>query len=223
VLDQNLYDWAPLVIFLPSLAFLADWTLTLAGARAYRTISHRWSVEGSYEMNPAWEAAVDSGKWLNARVIAVAVVFLAALAALWLATLAFETVDGAALFSGPAIFAFAAGTLLLVQVPTLMNHAANLQQFRVFGDPSAANGQIRIARWVALNQTGWFYLRFAVLWLILGVASFQAFFLGGALGCLVIGLRFRRLGNSAGTEGSEARVGEFNVDALRAHSESNPD
>lgn len=220
MLDQNIYDWAPLVIFLPSLAFLADWTLTLAGARAYRTISDRWSVEGSYEMNPAWEAAVDSGKWLNARVIAVVVIFLALLASLWLATVAVDTVGGAALITGPAVFAFAAGTLLLVEVPTLMNHAANLQQFRVFKDPSAASGQIGIARWFALNQTGWFYLRFAVLWLVLGLVSFQAFFLGGALGCLVIGLRFWRLARSARTAAPEARVGPFNVDALRPRADT---
>ena len=219
MLDQNLYDWAPLVIFLPALAFLADWTLTLAGARAYRTISHRWSVEGSYEMNPVWEAAVESGKWLNSRVIAVAVIFLALLAALWLATVALDTVGGAALFSGPAIFAFAAGTLLLVEVPTLMNHATNLLQFRVLADPLAASGGIRIARWFALGETAWFYLRFAVLWLVLGLASFQAFFLGGTVGCLVIGLRFRRLGHSARTA-PLAEVGSFNLDALRARSDT---
>jgi hypothetical protein len=220
VLDQNLYDWAPLVIFLPALLFVVDWTLTLAGARAYRSVSDRWSVEGSYEMNPAWETAVERGKWLHPRMVLVTALYFALTAGLWLVTRSFAVQDGEEQVGAASLFALGVGFILLVQAPILMNHAANLVQFRAMGDPSAMTGQVRFARWLALNETGWFYLRFAALWLILGVASFQMFFLGGALGCLTTGSRFWRLSRSARTAPPLARVGPFNVDALRARSDT---
>jgi hypothetical protein len=220
VLDQNLYDWAALVIVLPALLFVVDWTLTLTGARAYHSVSDRWSVEGSYEMNPAWETAVERGKWLNARMVLATALYFALTAALWLLARAFDFQIGDERVGAAGLFAFGVGLILLVEAPTLMNHAANLLQFRAMGDPSAMTGQARFARWFALNETGWFYLRFAALWLILGIASFQLFFLGGALGCLTTGLRFWRAGRSARTAPSLARVGPFNVDALRARSDT---
>lgn len=219
MIDQNLYDWAPLFILLPSLAFLADWTLTLVGARAYRSVSSRWSVEGSYEMNPAWEAAVDSGKWLNPRMLLVTALYFALTAALWLVAQAFEFQIGDERVGAAGLFALGLGLILLVQVPTLMNHAANLLQFRAMTDPSALTGQVRFARWLALNETGWFYLRFAAMWLILGIVSFQLFFLGGALGCLTTGFRFWRVGRSTRANPPEAALGPMNVDVLRAAAE----
>jgi len=220
VLDQNLYDWAPLVIFLPALLFVADWTLTLTGARAYRSVSHRWSVEGSYEMNPAWEAAVERGKWLSPRMLLVTALYFALTAALWLIGQAFDFQLGDERVGAAGLFALGVGLLLLVQAPTLMNHAANLLQFRAMADPSAMTGQVHFARWLALNETGWFYLRFAALWLILGLASFQLFFVGGAIGCVTTGFRFWRVGRSARTAPPLAQVGPFNVDALRARSDA---
>lgn len=193
MLDHNLYAWGPVVVFLPTIAFLADWFLTVHGARAAARVRERWSVEGSYELNPTWVAAVDSGKWINVRVVAIAVIVLLLMAALY--ALAGTLADGfdRIAVSGIPIFALGAGILLLVQGPTLMNHAANFIQFRALAQPDAVSGGLRISRWLALNQTAWLYLRFAVIWLVLALASLQVFFLGGVIGCVITGVRFWRL------------------------------
>ena len=184
MLDANLFNWAPLVVVLPTIAFLIDWVLTLAGARAVARVSDRWSIEGSYELNPAWAAAVDSGRWFNFRAFLVADLLVVLMIAIRLVS---------ELARLPWAFALAAGMLLLVQAPTLMNHAANLIMFRDLRDKTAASGQLTITRRLALNQAAWLFLRFAALWLALWVPSQQAFFLGGAIGCVVVGVRFWRL------------------------------
>ena len=188
MLDENLFRWAPVVAVLPGIAFLVDWLLTVAGAKAAAQVRDRWSVEGSYEMNPVWAAAVDRGAWVNWRILLVAALIAALMGVLWLTTRLVEL---------PAVFALGAGMMLLVQAPTLMNHAGNLAQFRALADKNAASGQLTISRRLALSQVGWLYLRFAVLWLVLSAASLQAFFLGGAIGCLVVGVRFWRLSRAA--------------------------
>ena len=178
-------------------AFVADWLLTVAGARAYVAVRDRWSVEGSYEMNPSWVASVESGRWVTLRVVAVAGLVALLLGGVWLAGTYLE--DLYPTDSGIAVmfFSLGAGALLLVQAPTLMNHVRNLTQFRSMSDPTAVTGQLRVSRWLALSQVSWIYLDFAVLWLLLWVVSLQAFFLGGVIGSLVVGLRFRRLADEA--------------------------
>lgn len=77
----------------------------------------------------------------------------------------------------------------LLQAPTIMVHAKNLQTFRDLADPTAITGSVRFSRWLVLRQAAWYLVRFAVLWLVLWVPSQQAFFLGGALSCLLFGRR----------------------------------
>lgn len=190
MLDHNLYAWGPLVVAVAAGAFIADWLLTVAGARAQVAVRDRWSIEGSYEMNPYWVASVESGKWFTPRVVLVAALLLGGMALFWVL----------AAGTAPAVFGAGAGALLLVQVPTLMSHASNLVIFRAMLDPSAMSGHLHLRRWYALDQVAWLYLRFAVLWLALWAVSAQLFFLGGAFGAGFVGLRFRRLSREARNE-----------------------
>ena len=167
MIDQRLFDWAPLVVAVTVAAFVADWLLTVAGARAYVAVRDRWSVEGSYEMNPSWMSSVESGRLLTVRVLAVAGLVVMLLGGVWLAGTYLE--DLYPTDSGIAVmfFSLGAGALLLVQAPTLMNHVRNLTQFRAMSDPTAVIGQLRVSRWLTLSQVAWIYLDFAVLWLLL--------------------------------------------------------
>lgn len=129
MIDRVLYDWAPLVALVAVALFVIDWTLTHVGAAASKRVAERWAVEGSYELNPTWQADVDAGRRFAWRMVGVAV----ALAALLLAmryVVELGELD-------PAIFAVAAGAVLLLQAPTIMVHANNLQTFRDLADPTA--------------------------------------------------------------------------------------
>ena len=191
MIDRVLFDWAPVAIVVVVAAFFADYLLTHLGARASQRVRDRWSVEGSYEMNPTWERQIDSGRLLGLRVFVVPALLAALLAAVRLLSwVGGELVD-------PAFFAFAVGSIALLQAPVLMVHAANLQTFRDLADPTAVEGGVRYRRWFVYSQGAAHLVRFAVLWLVLWLPSQQAFFLGGALACLIFARRLTRLGTVA--------------------------
>jgi hypothetical protein len=187
MIDRVVYDWAPVVAVVAVGLFLADWTLTHIGAAASQKVRDRWAVEGSYELNPTWQAEIDSGRRFTWRLVAVGILLAALLLAIrWVVELG--EMD-------PAWFAVGAGAVLLLQAPTLIAHASNLQMFRDLADPTAITGSVTFSRWLTLRQAGWFLVRFAVLWLVLWVPSQQAFFLGGALSCLLFARRLAAQGS----------------------------
>jgi hypothetical protein len=214
MIDRALFDWAPLAIATVVGFFLADYVLTHLGARAARRVRDRWSVEGSYEMNPTWERQIDSGRWFSWRVPAVAALLAVLLGAVRL--LAGSGLFGPGLFGldeGPdpglgavldtgmasAFFGFAVGLIALLQAPVLMAHATNLQTFRDLADPSAVQGSMHFSRWYTYRSGAWYVLRFGILWLLLWLPSQQAFFLGGAVSCLLWTRRMAQLGTAART------------------------
>jgi hypothetical protein len=189
MIDRVVYDWAPLVALVAVATFVLDWSLTHIGAAASVKVRDRWAAEGSYELNPTWQSEIDAGRRFTWRMVGVAV----ALAALLLAmryVVELGELDA-------AIFAVAAGAVLLLQAPTIMVHANNLQTFRDLADPTAITGSVRFSRWLVLRQAAWYLVRFAALWLVLWVPSQQAFFLGGALSCLLFARRLAVLPGAA--------------------------
>ena len=88
-----------------------------------------------------------------------------------------------------------------------MAHTVNLQTFRDLADPTAMTGSVEFSRWLILRQAAWYLVRFAVLWLALWVPSQQAFFLGGALSCVLFARRMATLGTAARTASGSAAAG----------------
>jgi len=195
MIDRVVFDWAPLAIAAVVVAFLADYFLTHLGARASEKVRDRWSVEGSYEMNPAWERQIDSGRWFSWRVPVVAVL-LAGLLATMRVLLGIGYL-GTDLAFDQAVFGFGVGLISLLQLPVLYAHATNLQTFRDLADPTAAEGGVRYRRWYVYRQGAGHFARFVVIWLVLWIPSQQAFFLGGALSNLLFARRMAQLGSVA--------------------------
>ena len=226
MIDRVLFDWAPVAIAAVVGAFFADYLLTHLGARASERVRDRWSVEGSYELNPTWERQIDSRQVIGWRVFGVAGLLAASLGlARYLAWPSGEPLD-------PAFFSFAVGAIALLQAPVLIVHATNLQTFHDLADPTAAEGGVRYRRWFVYRQSAGHLWRFAVLWLLLWLPSQQAFFLGGALSCVLFGRRMFHLGVAAREEAGRpaARpIRRFGADAPGAGSpgvsstEVNPD
>jgi hypothetical protein len=193
VIDRVLFDWAPVAIAMVVGAFFADYLLTHLGARASQKVRDRWSVEGSYEMNPTWERQIDSGRILGPRMFVVA-----ALLAVLLAAARLLTWPGGEPLE-PAFFGFAVGLMLGLQAPVLMTHGANLAMFRALLDPTAVDGGTRFRRWFVYRQGAIYLWQFAILWGLLWIPSQQAFFLGAALACVLFGRRLYILGLEART------------------------
>jgi len=199
MIDQVLFDWAPVAIATVVAFFLADYVLTHLGARAAQRVRDHWSVEGSYEMNPTWERQIDSGRWFSWRVPAVAGLLALLLIGVRLLVGPDILVPDFGLGFGldQAFFGFAVGLMLLIQAPILMAHATNLQTFRDMAEPGAVQGGLRLSRWYAYRGTAGYVLRFGILWLLLWAPSQQAFFLGGAVSCLLWTRRMAQLAAAA--------------------------
>jgi hypothetical protein len=199
MLDQTGIDWGVLAAIVVAATFVLDLTLTLLGARASERVRDRWSVEGSYELNPRWQSQIDARRLLSPRFVLVAagipVVLIAERQLLLVAEL------------DMTFFAAGIGAFLLLQAPTIMTHVANLTTLRDLADLTAFEGRVRLSRWFVYRESAWHYARFSALWLLLWVGSQQAFFLGGAFGCAVIATQHRHLGTLA-RAGITAPVGE---------------
>ena len=191
MIDWAVFDWAPLVIGLVVAIFFTDYSLTHLGARASERVRDRWSVEGSYEMNPSWERQIDSGRWFGWRVVAVPALLAIALVAVRVLA------EGEGYWMVPGSFGLAAGTMLLLQAPVLMVHGANLLSFHDLADPTAIEGGIRYSRWYIYRQAALLIGAWGFLWLLLWLPSQQLFFLGGAASCLGFAYRMARLGTAA--------------------------
>ena len=189
MIDRVVYDWAPVVTVVAVMTFFVDYALTRVGASLSHMASERWSIEGSYELNPTWVEHIDSGRWFSWRIVrsAAAIAFL--LAAMWVVVAYGELY--------PAFFAFAAGTILLLQAPVVMLHGQNIVTFHALADPSSAVGTLQVRRWFAYRQSAGYCLAFVALWLVLWLPSQQAFFLGGALSCVLFARRMWRLASDA--------------------------
>ena len=210
MIDRVLFDWAPLAILAVVAAFFADYLLTHAGARASQGVRERWSVEGSYELNPTWERQIDSGQLFGVRVFIVPALLGAVLALARLIAWPWDE------FTDPAFFGFAVGSIALLQAPILLVHGANLQTFTDLAVPSAAEGGVRYSRWFAYRSTAGHLARFGVLWIVLWVPSQQAFFLGGALSCVVFARRLARLCQAARRSAEAGAVAVGAPDAAAA-------
>jgi hypothetical protein len=191
VIDQVVFDWAPVAISAVIACFFADYSLTHLGARASARVRDKWRIEGSYEMNPAWERQIDSGRWFGWRVVLVPAALAVLLAVLRILA---GFVD---FYADPAYFGFAVGSMLLIQGPILVLHAVNLETFRLLARPDAAEGSIVYKRWFGYRQSIVYLLGFAALWVALWLPSQQAFFLGGAASCALFARRFTQLATQA--------------------------
>jgi hypothetical protein len=203
MVDRVLYDWAPLAIGTAAIAFILDWSLTHLGNRASRRVQDRWQSEGSYELNPSWEEAIDSGRPFTGRLVSVGLLMVGLLVAFRYLPVLVDL--------DPAFFAFTAGTILLLQAPIMMAHGTNLHTYRALADPDAVEGRILFRRWFLYGQSAWFMTQFAALWFALWLPSQQAFFLGGAVGCLLLArwmFRLAKVANSPAPATSPPAVDE---------------
>jgi hypothetical protein len=195
LIDRTLYDWAPIVVFIPSVAFLVDFYLTLAGARAYKLVSDRWSVEGSYELNDPWIASVEADR-MTIRVAFAAGILLVLMLVTWLLTSAVVLNPRLPDRYAYSLFAGVVGLLFLgVQLPILFAHATNLVRLHLLADPLATSGRTVSARWASHLQHSANYLVFGILWASLFVLSLQVFFAGGVLGTMARAIVHYRTAN----------------------------
>jgi hypothetical protein len=170
----------------PSLAICAalyslDYYLTIAGARLYRRGAQQIILfEGSYELNPRFQADVNQLRWVSKRFAWAMIRLLAVISLTWWVTVKIGI---------PQIFSLYLGLFVGLQLALQKRHLQNIFLFRVITKPGAVQGQIRYSRYFMLRQSAVGMLLFAMIFGLLSLLLWNLFVLGGAIGCLSVAIR----------------------------------
>jgi hypothetical protein len=163
--------------------YCSDYYLTIACARLYAQ-QDKIKFEGSYELNPLFEAEVDALKRISPSFVAILIVSTTALFVMKRLTEP-ET---------HGVYMFMLGSVLLMQLTIHVRHLRNWLLFRHALRSDAITGHLEYRRNVVLRASAFEILEFGVLYaFIYAFTPAGPFVLGGALGCGVSAIGQYRL------------------------------
>src|SRR5262245_13671296 len=176
MLLELLADHLWLALGLWSVVYIADYYLTLVGARLYAQGVQRVVVfEGSYELNPFFQQDIDRRRRVSARFLVMLGVSCLLVAFAWRGV--------KVRWFPPGVFRLWMGALLLVELVIMIRHLRNIITFRQILSSADIVGQIRYPRWWSLRSSALDLGLFAILFGAFALIADPWFFLGGTLAC----------------------------------------
>ena len=168
--------------------YISDYAFTLTCARLYRSgVSEKIVFEGSYELTPQFQPDIDSLRRISPRFLAMLVVSTLLLATIWF--LAMQSV--------PELYAFALGSMILLQLTVHLRHLRNFFMFRAMLSSDCVRGRIEYPRPFILRMSSQELFAFSGFFLLLFIFTSSWFLLGGAASCFSTGMKHRRLAQKA--------------------------
>jgi len=180
--------WPTLALW--TAVYVLDYALTIRSARLYRAgANQHLTFGGSLELTPAFQKDVDQLRRASPRFIFFLILSNLLLGGLWMLAVVILPL--------PGVFALAAGSLILREAPILLRHARNLSLFQSARQPGALTGRLDYARWLVLKNSALELFSFAVFFALVFALARDWFWLGGAIGCAVLGLSHGRMARQA--------------------------
>ncbi len=171
---------------------VSDYYLTIHSARLYHAGGKdHMEVEGSYELNPTFEADIDSLRLLSPRLFLIMALTIAFLVLVWLLSVGWESVLPV------EFYFFVLGSFVCLQGPIHVRHIHNLVLFRHAVGGQGVSGSVRFDRWLSLEISAAGMLMASAFFLIWFLLTGSWFLLGGTMSCAVVAIRQRRLGRQA--------------------------
>ena len=162
--------------------YVADYYLTLAGARLYfQGVQRVFVFEGSYELNPLFQQDIDRRRRISTRFLVMLGVTCLLIAFAWRGV--------QVRWFPPGVFRLWMGALLLVELAIMIRHVRNIITFRQILSAPDITGQIRYPRWWTLRSSALDLGLFAALFALFALIADPWFFLGGTLACGSAALR----------------------------------
>lgn len=170
------------VMVLWVIVYALDYTLTIIGARLYRSGAQDHVVfQGSYELTPVFREDVDAMRLISPRFLRYLGSSVVLILLVWLLDIQ---------FLGEYIFFSAlVGALFLREAPIYLRHIRNIVLFVLLRNADSVTGRIEYSRWVTLKVSAIELFSFAGFYVLLFLLDRSWFFLGGAVGCLVVGVQ----------------------------------
>jgi len=175
--------WPALVLW--ALLYCSDYLLTMVCARMYRKGVHeKIAFEGSYEITPYYQKDIDALRKLSPRFMVALLLSSTGLALIWWLSMQVRV---------PGLYLFGVGALILVEVPVHTRHLKNFFFFRDLLRSNAVRGRIEYPRPLTLRLSSAEFLIWAGLFTILFLVTREWFVLGGAVECVVVAAKHRKL------------------------------
>jgi hypothetical protein len=175
--------------------YLSDYILTVYCARLYEKRGRETIVYGgSYELNPAFQKDVDSGRWLSPRFILLLLASCGFLAIIWNQSRRPP--------AWPAGYEFTLGAMLLLELAVHVRHVRNVVLFRFGLGSHGVRGRIEYARHLLYDMSAAELVAFGVMFAVAFLASGGPFLLGGAASCAVTGFGHYRMARRQPRAGS---------------------
>jgi hypothetical protein len=155
---------------------LADYALTILGAKNSAAVYRNHFTTPSYELNPLWRKSVDQIRWFNPRHIA----------AVALVTVLLILLDQAAALPYDA-FELALGMLFGAFGSVCGRHLTNLMLFRYLNrHPNEISGQVQLSMKLMLKMSQFTYIGLVPLFIIVMIVAPNPYTVGVLLGLLAV-------------------------------------
>ena len=164
-------------LFLVPAFMLADYFLTIVGAKQRdKKYSEHFTTE-HYELNPTWQKQIAQGKWLNPKHLLITTVVTLLL------VLVIEAAEGVPEPLAQGIL----GGLLVFFGAVIGRHLYNLLIFRdINRKPNEISGQVAMAHGLMLRMSLYQYVVVLIPLALIAVLSPTPFVLGGLLGVVLL-------------------------------------
>ncbi|HSL45444.1 MAG TPA: hypothetical protein VK897_18565 [Anaerolineales bacterium] len=170
--------WPGVILWM--ILYISDYYLTIYSARGFRETGH-FQFEGSFELTPQYQKDINALKPVSKLHIALLVLYSGLILFLWWLTSHFPYF--------PWTYLLYLGMFLLVEVGVHLRHLRNIFIIRELRKGGGLEGQIFYRKWFSYRISAAEFYTFSVLFLMIAVLAYSAFFLGGAIMCFATALK----------------------------------
>jgi hypothetical protein len=204
MVEQWLMDawWGAALLW--SVVYISDYAFSVYNAGLYRRGAHQYfEFEGSLELTPQFQEDIDNLRWFSPRFIRAFIFSNIILSLVW--WLAVEWAQW------PETFLFAFGGMMLLEAAVHLRHFRLLVLFMQLTSGQGMKGKIFQSRWLGYQASGWEFIAFAGLCLLLSIVAGSWFILGGAFMSAVTGVQHLRWGKRPQSHSKDEAQGTFSL------------
>jgi hypothetical protein len=180
ILVENV--WFAIAIW--TAVYFSDYFLSIWAANLYRKgASDHVMFTGSLEITPQFQEDINARRKLSLRFLRALIFSVVTISAAWLVCVRWLDI--------PRAFAILMGALICLEATAHIRHIRNIAFMKSLTTNRGLKGRVEYPRWLSLKLSSVEVLGFAVLFLLAFLLSGSWFFIGGALSCLLTGLKHR--------------------------------
>jgi hypothetical protein len=174
--------WAAIAVW--TAIYISDYILSVWSAKLYsKGASEHVMFTGSLEITPQFQDDIQARRTFSLRFLRALIFSLVTISVAWVVCVRWIDL--------PQAFTMLMGALICLEATAHIRHVRNIVFMKSLIGRHGLKGRIEYPRWLSLRLSSVEILGFAVLFLVAFLLSASWFFAGGALACLLTGIKHR--------------------------------